>query len=490
MHSLSQRIVGRMAAVVFAAAGAVAVVSAFLPAEERTSLVGEVAVGLCSLGVGIWAWFAPWGGWPRGRTKWLIPAALALISGSATLGTYSPYSYDAYFLVLFTWIGVSQPRGTAAKTVPFAAAAYLLPILVHDRTAVAVTSVAEVMALSVLVGETLSWVSGQLKSAEALDSSRMWEMQTLLQAGEMLASQTDAARGARLVAGLALQLLRADGVLVLLAEDEDTLVDAGTFHWLTDERGVQLDLVGRPLLRGALRGGDTVTVPASELDGVLRLPEDCPTAVLVPMRGTAEPQGLLVATFGQRFDALDTFTAHVARTFCTQAGLTLERLHAAEALIAESLHDELTGLGNRKMARRALAHLQPNDAVVMVDLDAFKQVNDTLGHAAGDELLCEFAHHLRTALREDDVAARFGGDEFLLVLRGAASAAIPTLERLAQQWRSRHRGSTFSTGVALHLGVETPERTLSRADEALYEAKRAGRDRVAASDERGFVIPA
>lgn len=87
MHSLSQRIVGRMAAVLFAAAGAVAVVSTFLPAEERTSLVGEVAVGLCSLGVGIWAWFAPWGGWPRGRTKWLIPAALALISGSATLGT-------------------------------------------------------------------------------------------------------------------------------------------------------------------------------------------------------------------------------------------------------------------------------------------------------------------------------------------------------------------------------------------------------------------
>ena len=122
--------------------------------------------------------------------------------------------------------------------------------------------------------------------------------------------------------------------------------------------------------------------------------------------------------------------------------------------------------------------------MVIVDLDHFKSVNDTMGHAAGDKVLIELGRLLAASVREVDLVARFGGEEFLLVLQGVVRegpgrdcAVSPT---------TRQKGSpaaTWSAGIAVHHVGETPTETLARADAALYEAKSGGRNLVVLSPE-------
>lgn len=128
--------------------------------------------------------------------------------------------------------------------------------------------------------------------------------------------------------------------------------------------------------------------------------------------------------------------------------------------------DTLTGIPTRKAANDALASLKPGDAVVMIDLDALKVTNDTQGHAAGDALLATFAGYLAAQVRAGDTVARWGGDEFVVVLRSGSRHAAAVVERI-------RRGSPtpFSAGVA---------DSLASADAALLDAKRAGGSRVVA----------
>jgi len=118
---------------------------------------------------------------------------------------------------------------------------------------------------------------------------------------------------------------------------------------------------------------------------------------------------------------------------------------------------------------------------VLIDLDHFKSVNDTLGHAAGDRVLTSLARHLTDAVREaeGDVVCRLGGEEFVLVLRGGgtgARRAAGLVGRVGADWVRRGPVTTFSAGAAAHDGGD-PEETLAAADEALYAAKDAGRAR-------------
>jgi diguanylate cyclase (GGDEF)-like protein len=134
--------------------------------------------------------------------------------------------------------------------------------------------------------------------------------------------------------------------------------------------------------------------------------------------------------------------------------------------------DTLTGLALRAEAHDALRALRAGDAVVMLDLDELKRVNDTQGHAAGDELLTAVAAHLSRGVRAQDTVARWGGDEFVIVLRGGADAASDVVERLR-----RSASTAFSAGIAVHASGDA-EATLARADAALLAAKRAGGRRV------------
>jgi diguanylate cyclase (GGDEF)-like protein len=114
-------------------------------------------------------------------------------------------------------------------------------------------------------------------------------------------------------------------------------------------------------------------------------------------------------------------------------------------------------------------------AVAMLDIDRFKQFNDSHGHPAGDRLLREAAAAWRSEVRAGDFLARLGGEEFALLLTGRDVDAVQAaVERLRNRMPAHQ---TCSAGIAVRVEGDTPELLLSRADQALYEAKTAGRDR-------------
>lgn len=151
---------------------------------------------------------------------------------------------------------------------------------------------------------------------------------------------------------------------------------------------------------------------------------------------------------------------------------------ALAALAAANLTDDLTGLGNRRRANVLLDSLEDGDALAILDLDHFKRVNDSLGHHKGDEVLHELGNYLRDAVRGADSVARFGGEEFVVVLRAASSSAPATIRRLLAGWRVTGPTTTLSAGLAVHRWGQSYDVTFADADAALYEAKQEGRDRL------------
>jgi diguanylate cyclase (GGDEF)-like protein len=132
-------------------------------------------------------------------------------------------------------------------------------------------------------------------------------------------------------------------------------------------------------------------------------------------------------------------------------------------------------------------------SVVLADLDGFKDVNDLHGHAVGDAVLRVFAAVLRETLRESDVAGRWGGEEFLLLLPGAdEEGAAQLAERVRERFAERAIPGapdihpTASFGVAEYAGETNSEQFVAAADSALYRAKRAGKDRVERSERVVF----
>ena len=158
-----------------------------------------------------------------------------------------------------------------------------------------------------------------------------------------------------------------------------------------------------------------------------------------------------------------------------EASSTLARLRALAALREAAETDPLTGLLNRRSFAAGLARLPPDSALVMLDLDHFKRVNDEGGHHAGDQVLKSFSAHLRAAARSEDLVARWGGEEFAVALpAGAAEGAASLLARVRESWEGAT--PTFSAGYTVVNPSETAAAALDRADTALYHAKAAGRD--------------
>jgi diguanylate cyclase len=171
-----------------------------------------------------------------------------------------------------------------------------------------------------------------------------------------------------------------------------------------------------------------------------------------------------------------------------------QRLETRLRTLAE--HDALTGLMNRAALTEALrrslalaARQRWSVAVVFIDLDKFKTVNDTLGHAAGDELLRQIAARLQSCLRESDLLGRLGGDEFIVVaeaLHDGPRNAIELTDKLLTQVKrpfmieGKPLSAAFSAGISIFPGDgDTPEALIANADAAMYQAKQQGRFRAA-----------
>jgi diguanylate cyclase len=198
------------------------------------------------------------------------------------------------------------------------------------------------------------------------------------------------------------------------------------------------------------------------------------------------------------------------RTRLVEQRTSLEQQSAA---LAEALgrirtlatHDELTGLPNR---RAALEHMQrelavreraePGMTVALIDIDHFKRINDTHGHAGGDTVLRRFSEEAQSALRGGDVLARWGGEEFLLVMPATgvdqALAALARIRAVILQltFDEVEPGMklTFSAGASECRGAHDLEAAVARADAVMYRAKRAGRDRIMAFADEVVSSPA
>jgi diguanylate cyclase (GGDEF)-like protein len=188
-----------------------------------------------------------------------------------------------------------------------------------------------------------------------------------------------------------------------------------------------------------------------------------------------------------------------ALTVAEHIALALANLRLRESLHAQALRDSLTGLYNRRYMEQALdreilraTRSGRTVGVIMLDLDHMKNFNDSHGHAAGDMLLTVLGDFLVRHVRQEDIACRYGGEEFVVILPEASPAMVRSrAEELLKGVQGLHfnfhgtalRGVTASVGVAAFPGHgKTVAELLSAADGAMYAAKRQGRDRVAIAE--------
>jgi len=211
------------------------------------------------------------------------------------------------------------------------------------------------------------------------------------------------------------------------------------------------------------------------------------------------PPEVEAMTFGYLAAALlstAVLTGEMTRLRRRMKRKTQELTQALETICTLATVDELTALANRRHMNEVLqaeerrqSHRHGNgggSCVALLDIDFFKQVNDRHGHALGDAVLREFADAARGALRARDTLARWGGEEFLLLLPDAAPAdAHQVLERMLERVHALRiegmdpeRRLSFSAGLAERRSGEPFTEAISRADKALYRAKAAGRDRI------------
>jgi diguanylate cyclase (GGDEF)-like protein len=214
------------------------------------------------------------------------------------------------------------------------------------------------------------------------------------------------------------------------------------------------------------------------------------SAVCVPVSIMGRTVGVIHTT-GAPGVPLDAAHIDDLETLANQAGARLGMLRVMAETQLQASTDGLTGLINRRTLEnqvRSLRASQRDFALVMADLDRFKELNDTHGHEAGDRALRIFAQTLRDTLASGDVACRFGGEEFTLVLPDTETAdAIDVMERVREALalavgRGEAPRFTASFGVVHSADADTFDELVALADRALFAAKHAGRDRVASYD--------
>jgi diguanylate cyclase (GGDEF)-like protein/PAS domain S-box-containing protein len=430
-----------------------------------TPLAGSTRVGslvICgiSMAAGLVIWVFPWHRWSRSATQCLVPLAFATIGLNLRLGNGNGFIYAITFLIVFVWLGLAHPRGTSVRYAPLLAVGYLVPLIgITTRQAeLGMASAIYVVPCCVLVGEAVAWGVGLLGQSEfALAESRARYAGSFEEApvGIGLASSE----------GVVLKVNKAYGQILGCPPEE---LKGRHLQELTHPDDWEDNLRKfRALVSGEI---DTYNLEKRYVHA-----DGHPVWVSVNASCARDWPGGPPYVIAQIEDIT-------------------ERRALREELAYTAVHDQLTGLPNRTMfmdrLERSLLLAEESGrhvALMFLDLDRFKMINDGLGHDAGDRLLQRIAQRLQQAVRGNDLVARFGGDEFTVLCEvadeGEALEVAGRLQLAMDRPLAESDNEQFvsvSIGMSLSSAETTEAASLLRqADVAMYRAKVGGPSRIA-----------
>ena len=457
-----------------------AVAIPFLPdGVNRPWLAAMAALGVA---VGLVLPWLPWHRWDRRVQVLPVLFSLAMFGpGIGFLGQGLTY-YLAMFTLSFVFIGMSQPPRSSLKLAPVAFLFGSMAAFGLDEPMRLLVPLFLTIGVGTVVGEVVAGQVARLRGTRRTVDSLVTGITGVTGTDDL----TDAAERA---AAAAAALLRADIVGMLLPEEGsperfryfggygvDLPIDEVVVDAAIEPTGALLAATeGRPVFIRYASGSPHIGPTHVRRHGIGSI-------LYVPMAGEEGFAGVMTVVWHRQRGELDDMTLRATTLLAAETGKQIERLRRTAELAHEAETDALTGLPNRRAFFRELATLAPEDAVLFLDLDHFKVVNDREGHQAGDEELAAFARTLAAHTRGTDCSARYGGEEFGVIVRGDGERGVAVLvERLREAWAERGR-TTFSAGAAIHR-VGTPSDTLAAADRALYDAKATGRNRLCWSPE-------
>jgi diguanylate cyclase (GGDEF)-like protein len=338
------------------------------------------------------------------------------------------------------------------------------------------------------------FAAAALESAIALEST-----QALLELANSLTEGKTVEDIGQQLAATTTRVLDCDRALVILCDDpSDTARVVGTFGYPPSvDTALRAHRFQAAILREVASSTDFHQATDDGLMGLFMRKVGALASATAPVVASGRMIGLVGAAVTTRPERLraDPDLPRLLRGLASQAATAIRSAQLVDELRHQALHDALTGLPNRalvidraeQLLKRARRDKSPV-AALFIDLDGFKDVNDSLGHEIGDWLLKSVADRLRAALRDSDTLARIGGDEFVALLEGLPAEAVePVARRVLEVMHdpfehsdSPPRSLSISASVGVAVGDRATAAELLRdADFALYQAKRAGKNRVA-----------
>lgn len=448
-----------MAAVLLMSGGLASSASALLlPGVAGSQQLGLMAVSLAGIGVGAVVWFLPWERWPGHASLWLVPIAFALIAAGNHFANAEPYRYGTYFVVAFTWIGLAHPRRTSLAVTPLLIVAYVVPLFTTNTlSAASLGSLVLVAPICVAVGESIARVSARLQAVE----TELGEIASDARFRSLVQNSSD--------------------VIVILDADLTILYETPSIERVLGHR--VRDRVGRSALE-LVHPADVARVQSS----LARIAAEPGAAERLEfrLRHASGAWHVVRATMKNLLADL-----HVEGIVINYHDVTDQKV-LEEQLKRQAFSDLVTGLPNRALfvdrLDHALARLgrqRSAAALLFIDLDDFKTINDSLGHACGDQLLVEAAQRLRGCVRSSDTAARFGGDEFAVLLEAPGpSTAVETAGRILAAFAQPYVLQGLRLSMQASIGIviiDSPAKSsadlLRDADLAMYRAKERGKGR-------------
>lgn len=464
------------------------IVLILLPGNIVNHPVGMSVAALAALGLAAYIYWGPWEtGSPSERAP-LTTGAVAFIAAAiwSTGGAHSPLHF--LYMVLALYVACLYPRRYVVGFCLLAAAALALPLW-YD-------SDAGFLRLWIAGGSTtafIAWFTSSLVRSLEHQSRQNTYLQVLSGSAKLL-TNLELKQTLNATVRIVQEATGADSCILLLRESDQDVLVSRAFNLAPDYSPEVVQAYGEMRIEPGegLTGwvfehgvpvisGDTERDPrAKHIEGT---PIEDSSDILAPLLVGGKVTGVIRA--GRR--GLNQFTdedLHLLASLAGQAAIAIENARLYQQTSEMAVTDALTGLFNRRYLNRVLekelmASANRPIALLMIDVYDFKKFNDTLGHLAGDQRLCEIADILRANTRNTDIIARYGGDEFVVVMPdGTMPEALAVKSRIDRA--VVHANLMRTPGeppMTLDIGVDAAKaenihHLLVRADKKMYEAKR------------------